>query len=63
MIAGITSVFEMPNTNPPTSNINEFQRKLDLIKIECIVIMLYFGANADNSNDLASLKIGRLLWN
>ena len=25
---GITSVFEMPNTNPPTSNINEFQRKL-----------------------------------
>ena len=27
---GITSVFEMPNTNPPTSNMKEFQRKLDL---------------------------------
>ena len=27
---GITAVFEMPNTNPPTSNIKEFQRKLDL---------------------------------
>ncbi len=29
---GITAVFEMPNTNPPTSNIKEFQRKLDLAK-------------------------------
>ena len=29
---GITSVFEMPNTNPPTSNKKEFQRKLDLAK-------------------------------
>ena len=29
---GITSVFEMPNTNPPTSNMREFQRKLDLAK-------------------------------
>ena len=35
---GITAVFEMPNTNPPTSNIKEFQRKLDLAKIECIAI-------------------------
>ena len=38
---GITSVFEMPNTNPPTSNIREFQRKLDLAKIECIATMLF----------------------
>ena len=38
---GITSVFEMPNTNPPTSNIKEFQRKLDLQKIECFVITLF----------------------
>ena len=29
---GITAVFEMPNTNPPTSNKKEFQRKLDLAK-------------------------------
>ena len=29
---GITSVFEMPNTNPPTSNMKEFKRKLDLAK-------------------------------
>ena len=29
---GITAVFEMPNTNPPTSNKKEFQKKLDLAK-------------------------------
>ena len=29
---GITSVFEMPNTNPPTANMREFQRKLNLAK-------------------------------
>ena len=28
---GITSVFEMPNTNPPTSTKVEFQKKLDLV--------------------------------
>ena len=38
---GITSVFEMPNTNPPTSTKVEFQKKLDLAKIECIAIMLF----------------------
>ena len=30
IVGGITGVFEMPNTNPPTSNKKEFQRKLDL---------------------------------
>ena len=32
IVGGITGVFEMPNTNPPTSNKKEFQRKLDLAK-------------------------------
>ncbi len=54
---GITSVFEMPNTNPPTSNIKEFQRKLDLAKNRMYCnYAFYFGATADNANDLASLK-------
>ena len=39
IVGGITSVFEMPNTNPPTSNKLEFQKKLDLERIECIAIM------------------------
>ena len=54
---GITSVFEMPNTNPPTSNMKEFQRKLDLAKNRMYSnYAFYFGATADNADDLASLK-------
>ena len=54
---GITSVFEMPNTNPPTSNMKEFQRKLDLAKNRMYCNhAFYFGAKADNANDLASLE-------
>jgi len=28
VLGGVTSVFEMPNTNPPTSNQTEFNKKL-----------------------------------
>ena len=46
---GITSVFEMPNTNPPTSNKKEFQRKLSLAKNRMYCnYAFYFGATADN---------------
>ncbi len=54
---GITAVFEMPNTNPPTSNIKEFQRKLDLAKNRMFCnYAFYFGATAENVNQLAELK-------
>ena len=54
---GITAVFEMPNTNPPTSSKKEFQRKLDLAKNRMYCnYAFYFGATADNSNELADLK-------
>ena len=57
IMGGITSVFEMPNTNPPTSNMKEFQRKLDLAKNRMYCnYAFYFGATADNANDLARLK-------
>ena len=57
IVGGITSVFEMPNTNPPTSNMKEFQRKLDLAQDRMYCnYAFYFGATADNSEDLASLK-------
>jgi dihydroorotase len=29
---GITTFFEMPNTNPPTTNWNEFQNKIEIAK-------------------------------
>ena len=54
---GITSVFEMPNTNPPTSTKAEFQRKLDLAKNRMYCnYAFYFGATADNGNELAELE-------
>ena len=54
---GITGVFEMPNTNPPTSNKIEFQKKLDLAKNRMYCnYAFYFGATADNVNQLAELK-------
>ena len=57
IVGGITSVFEMPNTNPPTSNMIEFQRKLDLAKNRMYCnYAFYFGATAENSKDLASLQ-------
>ena len=54
---GITSVFEMPNTNPPTSNKVEFQKKLDLAKNRMYCnYAFYFGATPDNAAELADLK-------
>ena len=54
---GITAVFEMPNTNPPTSNMKEFHRKLDLGKNRMYCnYAFYFGATAENVNQLAELK-------
>ena len=54
---GITAVFEMPNTNPPTSTKKEFQRKLDLAKNRMYCnYAFYFGATADNANELSDLK-------
>ncbi len=57
IVGGITAVFEMPNTNPPTSNKKEFQRKLDLARNRMYCnYAFYFGATADNADDLADLK-------
>ena len=57
IVGGITAVFEMPNTNPPTSTKKEFQRKLDLAKNRMYCnYAFYFGATADNANELSDLK-------
>ncbi|WP_075522936.1 dihydroorotase [Candidatus Pelagibacter communis] len=54
---GITAVFEMPNTNPPTANLKEFQKKLDLAKNRMYCnYAFYFGATANNVSQLAELK-------
>ncbi len=57
IVGGITSVFEMPNTNPATTNREEFKKKLALAnnRMYCNHAF-YFGATPDNQNQLANLK-------
>ena len=57
VLGGITSLFEMPNTNPPTSNLVEFNKKLNLAKnrMHCNYAF-YFGATPENINQLSELK-------
>ena len=57
MLGGVTSVFEMPNTNPPTSNLVEFDKKLNLAKnrMHCNYAF-YFGATPENVEQLSKLK-------
>jgi dihydroorotase len=57
VLGGITSVFEMPNTNPPTSNLIEFEKKLNLAKdrMHCNYAF-YFGATPENTDQLSKLK-------
>ena len=57
IVGGITGVFEMPNTNPPTSNKKEFQNKLNLAKNRMYCnYAFYFGATPENQEELADLK-------
>jgi Dihydroorotase and related cyclic amidohydrolases len=53
---GVTSVFEMPNTNPPTSTFDEFNKKLDAAKNRMFCnYAFYFGATPNNMKELAAV--------
>jgi len=57
VLGGVTSLFEMPNTNPPTSNILEFKKKLQLAKDRMHSnYAFYFGATPENIEQLSKLK-------
>ena len=57
VLGGITSVFEMPNTNPPTSNQIEFNKKLSLAKNRMFCnYAFYFGATPNNIDELKKLN-------
>ena len=57
VLGGVTSVFEMPNTNPPTSNQTEFNKKLSLAKNRMFSnYAFYFGATPHNAEDLKELN-------
>ena len=57
VLGGITSLFEMPNTNPPTANLVEFEKKLKAAKNRMHSnYAFYFGATPSNTDQLAQLK-------
>jgi dihydroorotase len=57
VLGGVTSLFEMPNTNPATSNLVEFDKKLQLAKNRMHSnYAFYFGATPNNIEQLSKLK-------
>ncbi len=57
VLGGVTSLFEMPNTNPPTANLIEFEKKLQAAKNRMHSnYAFYFGATPNNTKQLAELK-------
>jgi dihydroorotase len=57
ILGGVTSVFEMPNTNPPTSSKKEFLSKLELAENRMFCnYAFYFGATPENHKELSDLK-------
>ena len=57
VLGGVTSLFEMPNTNPPTANLIEFEKKLKAAKNRMHSnYAFYFGATPDNTDQLKKLK-------
>ena len=56
IMGGITSVFEMPNTNPSTSSKKEFLKKINLASNRMFCnYAFYFGATANNFKELREL--------
>ena len=57
IVGGITGVFEMPNTNPPTINKFEFQNKLNIAKNRMYCnYAFYFGASPNNQDEILNIK-------
>ena len=56
VLGGVTSLFEMPNTNPPTSNLVEFEKKLLLARDRFGIKPLYFFFKRNNFSFASELK-------
>ena len=52
---GVTSIMDMPNTNPVTTTLDALNAKLDLLNEKCIVNhSCYFGATNDNYSEFGN---------
>ncbi|MBK9321843.1 MAG: dihydroorotase [Bdellovibrionaceae bacterium] len=57
-LGGVTTVFEMPNTNPPTTSQNSFENKVQCAKNRCHThYAFYIGASSENADQLARLEL------
>ncbi len=52
---GVTSVFDMPNTNPPTTNAETLKAKIGIAKGCKAKIGFHIGATNDNADEICSL--------
>ena len=58
---GVTSIMDMPNTNPVTTTLDALNAKLDLLNEKCIVNhSCYFGATNDNNSEFGKLDKHRV---
>lgn len=58
---GVTSIMDMPNTNPLTTTLDALNAKLDLLNEKCVVNhSCYFGATNDNYNEFGKLDKHRV---
>ncbi len=55
---GVTSVFDMPNTNPPTTNAETLKEKIEIAKRCKAKIGFHIGATNDNADEICSLLNG-----
>ena len=64
VVGGVTTILDMPNTNPPTFTADLLEEKKKLAREKCITNWgLYFGTNAKNekeiqsANNIAAVKV------
>ena len=58
---GVTSIMDMPNTNPLTTTLDALELKLDLLNEKCVVNhSCYFGATNENYKDFGKLDKHRV---
>ena len=54
-MGGVTTVFEMPNTHPPTRSVTEFRQKQDFARKACVDFGLYGLLAEDNIDEIPGL--------
>ena len=53
---GITTILDMPNTNPPTTNLQRLEEKRQLAKKSIVNYGFHFGSTNDNLSEIEKVK-------